>query len=230
MISHVAIKVLVDDMPSIEGAATAHGLSILVTLRYGSTSKSILMDGGPSKGILLWNAELLGESIEPRVVVGSLMHWHHLGAFSQMNLLSKAILPPPPLSTKSRGFEWRNLPGFPGVSLVVSKASWPEQALVLDTTRGKVLVIGCSVHGLFDTFGNFLKRLEGLFGIVGGFNVTARDRLNLDFIKQLSRKGVELFLPLHSTAWEARRIIMEKYNKFPFDFEVPGVGSQVELE
>ncbi|MEM0093274.1 MAG: hypothetical protein QW753_02765 [Thermofilum sp.] len=230
MISRLTLKVLVDDMPSIEGVATAHGLSVLVTLRYGTASRRILFDGGPSGSILSWNSRFMGEEVRPDVTVGSLMHWHHLGALKQLGLLEGALLPPPPLSYGVGGFEIRELPGFPGVSIVLSKTPWPEQALLLETPSGRILLVGCSVHGLRETFGVFLDRLKGLRGIVGGLNVTVRDSLNLAFLKSLARRGVELILPLHSTAWDARRLIMEKYNRFPVEFEVPGVGSQVELE
>lgn len=230
MINQVTLKVLVDDMPSIEGVATAHGLSVLVSLRYGSISKNILFDGGPSGRILLWNAGLMDEDIKPDVTVGSLMHWHHLGALKQLGLIKEAILPPPPLSVKDTGFERRELLGFPGVSIVLSKNPWPEQALVLETPLGKILLVGCSIHGFYETFGRFFGSMKSLYGIVGGLNVTTRDSLNLAFLKSLAKRGVEFFLPLHSTSWEARRVIMEKYNKFPTDFEVPGAGSQVELK
>lgn len=230
MISRLTLKVLVDDMPSVEGVATAHGLSILATLRYGTTSKSILLDGGPSGSILSWNARALGEEVRADAIVGSLMHWHHLGALKQLGLLGNTLLPPPPLSFKERGFEKRRLPGFPGVSVVLSKAPWPEQAMLLETSLGGVLIVGCSVHGLYETFGALLGRLKGLYALIGGLNITVRDSLSLAFLKSLAKRGVELILPLHSTAWDARRLIMEKYNRFPIEFDVPGVGSQVDLE
>lgn len=229
MYDEVSLVVLVDDMPSLEGVATAHGLSILLRLRSGTTTKEVLFDAGPSAKILRWNLEALGERLAPSAIVGSVMHLHHLGALAQLGLLRKALLPPPPLSAKRRGFLLRSIPGMQGLQLLLSLNPWPEQALLVESKLGKVLVVGCSVHGFYETFGRAVSQLGAPFAVVGGLGLSARDTFNLSFLKALARAGTRLFLPLHSTAWEARRLVLEKYNKFPLDFEVPGVGCQVEL-
>jgi len=225
----VALTVLVDDMPSVEEVATAHGLSILLRLRSGTTTKELLFDAGPSARILLWNLEVLSEKLAPDVVIGSLMHHHHLGALAQLGFLRRALLPPPPLSTRRRGFLLRSIPGVPGVQLLLALGPWPEQALLVESKLGRVLVVGCSVHGFYETFGRAISQLGAPFAVVGGLGLSSRDFVNLSFLRALARAGTRLFLPLHSTAWEARHLVLEKYNKFPLDFEVPGVGCQVEL-
>lgn len=229
MYDEVSLTVLVDDMPSVEGVATAHGLSILLRLRSGTTTREIIFDGGPSARILRWNLEALGEKLAPDVVVGSLMHYHHLGALARLGLLKRALLPPPPLSIRRRGFLLRSVPGMPGVQLLLALNPWPEQALLVKSRLGEVLVVGCSVHGLYETFGRAISQLGAPFAVIGGLGLSSRDFVNLSFLRALARAGTRLLLPLHSTAWEARRLVLEKYNKFPLDFEIPGVGCQVEL-
>lgn len=229
MYDEVSLVVLVDDMPSLEGVATAHGLSILIRLRSGTTTREVLFDAGPSAKILRWNLEILGERLSPSVIIGSVMHFHHLGALAQLGLLRRALLPPPPLSAKRRGFLLRSLPGLPGLQLLLSLNPWPEQALLVESKVGNVLIVGCSIHGFYETFGRAILQLGVPFAVVGGLGLSARDAANLSFLRALARAGTRLFLPLHSTAWEARRLVLEKYNNYPLEFEVPGAGCQVEL-
>lgn len=229
MYDEVSLVVLVDDMPSLEGVATAHGLSILIRLRSGTTTREVLFDAGPSAKILRWNLEILGERLSPSVIIGSVMHFHHLGALAQLGLLRRALLPPPPLSAKRRGFLLRSLPGLPGLQLLLSLNPWPEQALLVESKVGNVLIVGCSIHGFYETFGRAILQLGAPFAVVGGLGLSARDAANLSFLRALARAGTRLFLPLHSTAWEARRLVLEKYNNYPLEFEVPGAGCQVEL-
>jgi 7,8-dihydropterin-6-yl-methyl-4-(beta-D-ribofuranosyl)aminobenzene 5'-phosphate synthase len=223
----VSLKVLVDDIPSVEGVVPAHGLSILVEASLDREKKRILFDTGPSKKILEYNVGVLGEHTRVDIIVGSIHLSHHIGCIDEYAERTIILRPPLPLSYKDRARleEIRFLPDF---YLVKTSSPWGEQGLLIPTEKGYILLAGCSVHGFKETFGWLFSSNLRIFGVVGGLGVSSRDMYNLGFLKRLSKKGVELIFPLHSVSLEARRKLM-KLNRFPVDFEVPGGGSEISI-
>jgi 7,8-dihydropterin-6-yl-methyl-4-(beta-D-ribofuranosyl)aminobenzene 5'-phosphate synthase len=223
----VTLKVIVDDVPSVDGVAPAHGLSVLIEALTGGERRRILFDTGPSSRILDFNLSALGESREVDVVIGSIHLYHHIGCMHEFK--GRALVVAPPLPLKERG-EPRiaEIPPLPGFYLVKASSYWGEQGLLIPTSRGYVLLVGCSVHGFRETFGWVFSSTLRIFGIVGGLGVSARDLFNLSFIRRVSASGVEFLFPLHSTSLEARRKIM-RLNKFPVEYEVPGSGAEITI-
>ncbi|ABL78266.1 MBL fold metallo-hydrolase [Thermofilum pendens] len=224
----LTLKVLVDDVPSVEGVVPAHGLSILVEARYRGYEKRLLFDAGPSGRILLYNAKIMGVDLKPDFAVGSLPLYHHVGGFKILDrripvIKPRRVLPEPREASISE------LPHLPGFYLVMSPSHWNEQALMVSLELGAVLITGCSVHGFYETFGWILKGSLKLYGLVGGLGISTRDFVNMRFLRRLARGGLSLVFPLHSTSLEARRSIVKTLNKHPLEYDVPGAGAEVEV-
>lgn len=218
--------VLVDNVPIIEGVLPAHGLSIFIQLRKDSKTKRILFDSGPRFSILSHNANALGIKLEHLDwFVGSVSMRHHIGGFLENNELKEKVLrkalPPIPGRGAKVGLEEID----DGLFLAVSGSYWRERALVVETRKGWVFFIGCSVHGLSDTWKAVFGRFEKIYGIVGGLGLSTRDVFNLEYLEKLVReKDVKFVLPLHSTSIEAREYILEKYKGKIFGYDMSGVG------
>ncbi|MEZ0345275.1 MAG: hypothetical protein ABWK01_01825 [Infirmifilum sp.] len=226
MIREIHLDVLVDDIPAVEGVLPLHGLSINLEITYSDGSgKTVLFDTGPSAKILDRNARELGVVLNPDVVFGSLPHFHHIGGLLSSLRGKPRVLPPPPLTPRKESGV-RPLPGVPDVFVLQGDTYWNEQGLAVRTRRGWLVVLGCSIHGLRRTFGGVLAELGEIWGLVGGLNISTRDSVNIRFLEKISRRGLELVMPLHSVSMEARKTILEGINRFDFGYEVSGCGVQ----
>ena len=230
MIEGLHIDVLVDDIPAIEGVLPVHGLSLYLLLvdEHGSILK-ILFDTGPSDKILFKNAALLGVELKPDIIFGSLPHFHHIGALQKALHEEPRIIPPPPLAPREAANIYP-LPGFQDVYVLAGDTYWNEQGLAVKTRKGWVVFLGCSVHGLRRTFGRRLLKLGRIWGLIGGFNISSRDNINLLFLKRLEKMGLELIIPLHSSSIEARKTILKGMNRVDFGYEVSGCGVQSDFQ
>lgn len=229
MIEEVHVDVLVDDLPAVEGVYPAHGLAVLITVKYDAGyTRTVLFDTGPSAKILVKNAEALGVDVRPDIVFGSLPHFHHLGALRSLPVGAGLVLPPPPLAARAED-SLRELPGVPEAYVVAGDTYWNEQGLALKTRRGWLVFLGCSVHGLRRTFGARLASLGRVWGLVGGLGTSSRDFASIGLLRYLSRRGLELVVPLHSTSMEARKVILKRFNRHDFGYEVSGCGVQFDV-
>ncbi len=218
--------VLVDNVPIIEGLLPAHGLSIFIQLRKDSKTKWVLFDSGPRFSILSHNASTLDIRLERLDwFVGSVSMRHHIGGFLENNELKEKVLRKalPPIPGKMAKVRLKEIDD--GLFLAVSGSYWREQALVVETRKGWVFFIGCSVHGLSDTWKKMFERFEKIYGIIGGLGLSTRDVFNLEYLEKLvGEKNVKFVLPLHSTSIEAREYILEKYMDKIFGYDMSGAG------
>ena len=232
MYDRVEVDVLVDDVPVIEGVLPAHGLAVLLTLERMEEKARLLVDSGPRFSILSYNSREMGIDLSKLdVFVGTLSLRHHIGGFVEARrngriVAEKVFLPPPPLA---KPLVQKQLI-LDGVYVVYSDSYWNERAVMIRHRRGWVIVFGCSVHGLEDTWKDLLGEMKNVYAIIGGLNLSMRDMYNLDFLERvISHGNVEYVLPLHSVSVEAREYILEKYGREMSGIEMTGAGVEIVL-
>jgi 7,8-dihydropterin-6-yl-methyl-4-(beta-D-ribofuranosyl)aminobenzene 5'-phosphate synthase len=204
--------------------------------------KSILFDTGTKGDILSSNLEKL--EIRPELIdCVFLSHFHkdHTGGLSTLMELNPEIevwLPeffPEDFKAKivSRGASIVEVSGpqkiCDGAFTTGVIEGWiKEQSLVLDTTRGLVVVTGCAHPRLI----NILSKVQGLFdrnifAVLGGFHLAGFQKNELEgVIQNLKRLDVHKIGPCHCTGENARKMFSEVFKE---DFIEVGVGREVVL-
>jgi len=205
--------------------------------------KTILFDTGGKGKILISNLEKMGLSPEKiQVVVLSHIHGDHTGGLEEL------------LSRNSRIEVW--LPEyFPenfkegvrkkGARLVeVSKTRQicrgaftsgviegriSEQALVLDTDRGLVVITGCAHPGIVKILTEVKKSFQKDFYLVfGGFHLGGVSNAEIEsIISQFKILGVKKAGPTHCSGDLARKLFADRFGE---DYIRVGVGQEISLK
>jgi len=105
----------------------------------------------------------------------------------------------------------------------------PEQALVIDTTRGLVVITGCAHPGV-ETMVLAAKRAfkEEIYLVLGGLHLGGKSSAQVEqIIKELQRIGVQHVAPCHCTGDQA---IAQFKQAFGEDFIRVGTGAIIEIE
>jgi 7,8-dihydropterin-6-yl-methyl-4-(beta-D-ribofuranosyl)aminobenzene 5'-phosphate synthase len=93
-------------------------------------------------------------------------------------------------------------------------ASMVEQALVVDTADGPVVVTGCAHPGVVEMVRRVeVERDEGIALVVGGFHLGGAGRARIEgIIADLQSLGVKWVAPCHCTGDQARRMFSEAFD------------------
>jgi 7,8-dihydropterin-6-yl-methyl-4-(beta-D-ribofuranosyl)aminobenzene 5'-phosphate synthase len=214
------VKVLVDDVVT-EGRTPVHGFATLLEV----PDHTLLFDTGPDGGLLLEALEAEGLDLSDLdMVVVSHGHKDHAGALSRL-LYERARLPvsAPLRSTSGIG------KGLPRNTFITGEdgprrlaphvittgdlgGEIPEQALMLSTDEGTVVLTGCCHPGLT----RLMEAVDGEAAIVmGGIHDLSADDLPL--------RGVGRIIACHCTP--RKRIITRTED----NVELGGVGTTLEL-
>ena len=198
------ITIVYDNQAS-SGLEFGWGFSCLI-----ENSHKILFDTGDDGKKLLQNMDKL--SIAPVTidkVVISHEHHDHIGgleAFSKIN--SKAeIIKPTSFSKPTEICDGIYSTGALGESV-------KEQALVINTEKGNVVITGCAHPGLGSIIES-AKQLGKIYAVMGGFH---------GFSKLEKLKGIELIAPCHCT-----QHITEIKEKYPEAFMEIKAGTTIEI-
>jgi 7,8-dihydropterin-6-yl-methyl-4-(beta-D-ribofuranosyl)aminobenzene 5'-phosphate synthase len=205
--------------------------------------KSILFDTGTKPEILSHNMATL--EIQPKLidcVVLSHQHRDHTGGLSTLIKLNGRIevwVPeffPEDFKSNiiSSGAQLVEVTGHQkicdGVSTTGIIEGWiKEQSLVLDTTRGPVVLTGCAHPRLT----NILGKIQVLFGqnvyaVLGGFHLAGFQKSEIEeIIQKLKTLGVQKIGPCHCTGENARKIFSDSFKE---NYIEVGVGREVVLE
>jgi 7,8-dihydropterin-6-yl-methyl-4-(beta-D-ribofuranosyl)aminobenzene 5'-phosphate synthase len=234
----LTITIIYDNNPYDNRLSTAWGFSALVEYR----EHILLFDTGGDGQLLLGNMRILG--IDPKrieSVVLSHAHEDHTGGL--ITLLNTGVkpvvylLPSFPVSFKHHIQQFTKVIDVsPGQSL--GEGLWttgemgsaiPEQALVIQTEAGLVIITGCAHPGIVEMVEqaqNMLVRPVRL--VLGGFHLGSKGKAEIEeIIKDFRYMGVEQVAPCHCTGENAMTMFAVEYGE---DFFQVGVGSTIRLE
>ena len=186
-IASATITILYDNNPFGAGLKTEWGFSALVE----TEDRVILFDTGGSGKTLLSNMERLGK--DPRAITaGIISHGHgdHTGGLRRIleaNARLKVFIPrsfPEDFSEaiRSRGTEVVRVGGpmslFPGIYSAGEMGEYiPEQALVISTIHGLVVITGCAHPGIVNVVARAKALLEKeVYLVLGGVPPSIEER------------------------------------------------------
>jgi 7,8-dihydropterin-6-yl-methyl-4-(beta-D-ribofuranosyl)aminobenzene 5'-phosphate synthase len=235
----ITLTVLYNNVPHDERVTTAWGMACLVE----GTGKTVLFDTGGDGRILLQNMKTLGKDPEAvDVVVLSHIHADHTGGlekFLKQNSHVRVFLPDSfPASFKSavkdtgaeimavrdpeRITEGVHTTGQMGALL-------KEQALVVDTPKGLVVVTGCSHPGVANIATRAVEVCpdRDFYLVTGGFHLGGQGRADIEgIIKTFRKLRVHKVGPSHCTGDPAIEMFREAWGENFLDL---GCGAQVRI-
>ncbi len=232
------ITVVCDNYEQVAGLETSWGFACVVD----TPQKSILFDTSGDGAILLGNMEKL--NISPQdidMVVLSHDHWDHTGGVSEF-LARNSQLPVYVVDAFSRGT--KQLIRTAGAQLVeVSQpqeiapgvfstgqvpGAPPEQALVVQTDEGLVVVTGCAHPGVVNMVRAAMKVCEGEVHLVmGGFHMAQSSAQQIhEVISRLQQLGVKQAAPCHCSGSQTRQLFAQELGE---NFVNVGVGAKLKF-
>ena len=237
--SSIKMMVVYDNNPYNKELVTDWGFSCFVE----GLEKSILFDTGARGQILLSNMKKLGlhpERID--AVVLSHAHRDHTGGLEELLKGNNGIEVWMPYFFPS---DFRKKIREMGTSIVEVEKSrkiceraftsgvlngWiKEQALILETKGGLILMTGCAHPRIT----HIVSAVKGIFEkeivlALGGFHLAGFDEEEIAGIVEKFRKmGVQKVGPCHCSGNDARIFFHEEYQK---DFVEIGVGKEIEIQ
>lgn len=235
------ITILYDNRPSDPGCATDWGFSCLIK----GFAKTILFDIGGKEDVFLKNVKALNIDLKRTdILVISHSHSDHteaIGAFLNLKPSAEAYLPDDIVPLPNVRLLRERVEKAGVVSYVVKAPQEivphvfvtgtmglliREQALVLETDRGLVVVTGCAHPGIVD----IVKKARSIVNkdidlLLGGFHLlNDSERAIQEIIAQFKSNKVKRVGATHCTGDKAIQMIKEAYGK---DFVELGVGKKV---
>jgi 7,8-dihydropterin-6-yl-methyl-4-(beta-D-ribofuranosyl)aminobenzene 5'-phosphate synthase len=237
-VSPVTITILYDNNPYDSRLATAWGFSALVEFM----GHSILFDTGGDSPTLLNNMRIMEVDLSAiEMVVLSHAHGDHIGGLE--GLLAEGIQPMVHLLPSfSRAYKDRIRritaisevqPGqllSPGIYTTGQIGTQiPEQALVIKTSRGLIVITGCAHPGVVQMAEKAQQLLGGpIYLVMGGFHLVDSSSSQINsVVAGFRRLGVEKAAPCHCSGNPAIQKFRLEYGE---DFIQIGVGRVLEIE
>ena len=229
----ISIRVLYDNYPFQEGLKTDHGFSCLIQ----GTEKAVLFDTGANAETLFYNlAALKIEPADVDLVVISHMHGDHTAGllpFLAKKGICQVFLP----ATASPAMV-KDIEAAKGrVVLVKDPLSvcegvfstgtvGQEQALVVDTPQGLVIITGCAHPGIVELVEKAKSVMpKEIYLVMGGFHLGGRPQADLELIsRRLRELGVKNLGASHCTGDEAIAFFKKDFGK---NYIPLGVGKEI---
>ena len=214
---------------------SAWGFSALVIYH----DHRLLFDTGGDGRTLVENMRILG--IDPAQVESVMLshaHGDHTGGLSDFLALGAhpTVYLPPSFSAsykKQVSKVAEVVEVTPGLTIAEGMfttgemgRSIPEQALVIQTDQGLVIVTGCAHPGIVE----IVEKSKQLFGgqvhlVLGGFHLGGKSKTEIDaIVKDFRRLEVKQVAPCHCTGDQAIAMFADEYGE---DFMRVGVGSVI---
>lgn len=238
-IHDLRISVLYDNNPYQDGLETAWGFACLIE----GTEKTILFDTGGKGPVLLANMQTLGISPDiVDVIVLSHEHWDHSGGLHDFLGQHQAVTLYFPHSF-SASFR-KEVARYHIKTVEVDNATKicdnvyssgdlegkiREQALLLQTANGLIVITGCAHPGIVKIVrkAKDLLNTEVLF-VMGGFHLKDDEHSTIaGIVADFKQLGVRYAAPCHCSGDTARAIFQEVYQDH---FAAIGVGAVLTLE
>ncbi len=234
----VTITIVYDNNPYDPRLTAAWGFSALIEYR----DYNLLFDTGGDGQILLENMRLLG--IDPAQldsVVLSHAHDDHTGGLiSLFNAGAKPVvylLNSFPLTFKRQVEQYTSINEI-SAGQFITEGIWitgeigdgiREQALVIQTERGLVVITGCAHPGIVKMVKHAQERLNApILLVLGGFHLVGISEAEIEtIVSDFEQMGVEQVGPCHCTGEAAIARFSSAYGD---NFIKIGVGSIIHLE
>ncbi len=232
----VTVRVVYDNYVHTPGMTADWGFSIVI----GGLEKTVLFDTGTRPEIFKSNFSEMGiEASAIDVVVLSHEHGDHIGglsAFLEMKTGIPVIMPDAfPSGFKKRMADAGMKPVMVKEPAMICRHLYTsgvfdfplaEQALVLDTPKGLVVMTGCSHPGIV----SMLEKIKASFNkniymVFGGFHLMNKSDQEMEsIISRMKALGVEKCGATHCTGDKQIKIFREMFGS---DFIDLGVGNTV---
>ena len=238
--SHPLVTIICDNYTAREDMEASWGFSCLIT--HGG--KNILFDTGSDGIVLSKNMAKLG--IDPTAIdllMISHQHWDHTGGIYQILNANRNVRVCVP---QSFSVHFKSDMKRYGVDLIeISKAreifpclyttgdlagSVREQAVLLQTTKGTVVITGCAHPGIVKIVETAKTVLpdDDLALVMGGFHLlNDTDDDILEIISQFKTLGVRYAAASHCSGKSARKLFAREYGDH---FIYLGTGTLIKLE
>jgi 7,8-dihydropterin-6-yl-methyl-4-(beta-D-ribofuranosyl)aminobenzene 5'-phosphate synthase len=234
----VTVKVIYDNYIKTDGLKSDWGYSIVIE----GLEKEVLFDAGTKPNIFEYNFNKMGlDANKIDLILFSHEHGDHtegLPAFIKMKKDIPVIIP----FSFSDAFKSKMV-SF-GLTPVLVKGpakicenlytsgefayQIPEQALVLNTKNGLVVITGCSHPGIVE----MLKEIKSAFNkniymVFGGFHLLNKSEKEMDeIISEIKTIGVVKCGATHCTGEKQIRMIKDAFGKNYFEL---GVGNSIQI-
>jgi len=237
----IIIKVIYDNNPSADELEAAWGFSCVVE----GANKTLLFDTGGDGDIFMSNLKKM--NIRPDntdMVIISHDHWDHAGgletfleAKSEVNI---HILGQFSIKVKDivRRYSAQMIehvspanlygPFFTTGSMTTNRHGLYEQALIISTDRGLIIITGCAHPGIL----NIVEKAGQLFDekilfVLGGFHLVESTEAEIStLIETLQNTGIDYIAPCHCTGETARKMFKESFEDKFIDV---GVGKIIRI-
>jgi 7,8-dihydropterin-6-yl-methyl-4-(beta-D-ribofuranosyl)aminobenzene 5'-phosphate synthase len=234
----ITITLVYDNYPYRSGLRTDWGFSAFITYQ----DQNILFDTGAAGNLLLKNMTAL--DIKPAQIQNIILSHEHADHTGGLQSLVSAGADPKVYIPPSFSSEFKNyyrsrvelievIPGMKIIDRMYSIGEMPgpppEQALVIDTTKGLVVITGCAHPGIEDIVLKAKQEFkEDIYLVLGGFHLGNATANEVDeIIKEFNRIGVKYVAPCHCTGEDTISIFRNAYGE---DFIQVGVGKVIEIE
>jgi len=219
----ISITTIYDNYLVNPNLKTGWGFSCLVEI----DGKNILFDTGADSPTLLSNMEKM--KIEPKqidTIILSHNHLDHIGGlegFLEVNEQQAKVYQPTVFSKPTKIANQVYSTGVLGKLI-------KEQSLIIETTRGLVILTGCAHPGIV----NIVKKTKEIFSdqsiylVLGGFHLSGSSDPELkDIITSFKELGVQKTAPCHCSGDRCRELFKQEYQE---NFIANGVGKIIEIE
>jgi len=233
MIDEIRIAIVYDNYLTISGLENDWGFAAFIE---GEKIK-MLFDTGGNGELLLRNMTKM--KIDPkRIEKVFLSHFHgdHTGGLKSIlreNPNLEAFVPKSFSKDLKQGYRYREIrefceimPGF--YSTGEMGRAVIEQTLIINTSKGLLIITGCAHPGIVEIVKRARERLKRPIHLVlGGFHLFSSDEQKIRMIAtELKKMDVEKVAPCHCSGDNARRIFKEIFGD---DYYEIGVGWSVEV-
>jgi len=232
------IMIVYNNLPFSRNVTCAWGMGCVIR----GFDHTILFDTGGDGNILLSNMRKI--NIDPQeidMVVLSHIHGDHTGGlwrFLEVNADVTVYLPSSfPGNFKQRVYQMgakyveigKPVEIMPDVFSTGELGTWiKEQALVLRTDKGLIIITGCSHPGIVSIAKRAVEVVQDkIYLITGGFHLGGTSKREIDnIIKELKAIGVEKIGPSHCTGQQAIESFRNAWGK---NFIDGGCGANIQI-
>ena len=232
----ITITVTYNNVPYDESLETRWGISLFIE----GLEKDILFDTGGNGEVLLSNmARLKIDVRDIDIVILSHIHSDHVGGLwsilEKNNKISVYLPQSFPENFKNRAGKISKGIISIGKPVKICRSVWStgelgtwlkEQSLVIETSKGLVVITGCAHPGIVNIVKfakNYLKK--DIYMVLGGFHLMAYSENQVNkIIEDLRELGVKKVGPSHCTGGRAIELFKEAWGK---DFIELGCGAKI---